>query len=366
MNIILKKLVQEEVQNLIIRHQGAIHALVKEMLVSEIRRAIRLEMPGLLDDRPDDRFDDRSDNKFDNRSDIGADAPSDKLTPNPPAVAGFPESPPKPGLKNDAPVSRNDSMQTDCRYLYAIAGSEKTMQAGSVGIEDAPVYTIASNGLSAVVHACSSQPYQSGDPEIARGWLLTHQHVVEAAFEQLGDVIPAGFDTLINGEGLLDPDEAVRTWLNTEHDALISKLDRIRGKQEYGVQIFWEPKQIAARIATENEAIRNLNEEIRTKPEGAAYLYRQKLATMLKDEIEQEADRHFQSFYQIIQPAVDALQIEKIRKPSEAEAHQMIMNLSCLLLPENRHRLGRELETIEGMAGFSVNFTGPWPPYSFV
>lgn len=354
MNIILKKLVQEEVQNLIIRHRETIHALVKEMLVSEIRCAIRLEMPDLLDDRPD------------NRSDIGADTPSDTQTPNPPAVAVFTKPSPNPALKNDAPVSRNDCMQTDCRYLYAIAGSEKTMQPGLVGIEDAPVYTIASNGLSAVVHACSSQPYQSGDPEIARGWLLMHQHVVEAAFEQLGDVIPAGFDTIINGEGLLDPDEAVRSWLNTEHDALISKLDRISGKQEYGVQIFWDPKQIAARIASENDAIRSLNEEIRTKPEGAAYLYRQKLATMLKDEIEQEADRHFQSFYQIIQPAVDALQIEKIRKPSKEESHQMIMNLSCLLSPENRHRLGRELETIDGMAGFSVKFTGPWPPYSFV
>ncbi len=350
MNLILKKLVQEEVRNLIIRHQKTIHALVKEMLASEIRRAIRLEMPGLLDDG----------------SEVGADVPSDSPTPDIPAVAGFSGPSPEPALKNDSPVSRNGGVQTDCRYLYAIAGSDKTFQPGWVGIEDAPVYTIASNGLSALVHVCSSQPYQSADPEIARSWLLAHQRLVEAAVEQLGDVIPAGFDTIVSGEGLLDPDEAVRTWLDAEHDALISKLDRISGKQEYGVQIFWEPKQIAARISKENESIRCLNEEIRSKPEGAAYLYRQKLATMLKAEIEKEADRHFQSFYQIIQPAVDVLQIEKIRNTSEAEAHQMIMNLSCLLSPENRHRLGLELEIIDGMDGFSVKFTGPWPPYSFV
>ncbi|MBI5590035.1 MAG: GvpL/GvpF family gas vesicle protein [Deltaproteobacteria bacterium] len=350
MDIILKKLVQEEVQNLIIRHRETIHALVKDMLVSEIRRAIRLEMPALLNDRSGDC------------DDLSPDNPAPGL----PAVAGFSKPSPKPALKNDSPVSRNDGVRTDCRYLYAIAGSEKTMQLGSIGIEDAPVYTIASNGLSAVVHACSSEPYQSSDPEIARGWLLTHQRVVEAAFEQLGDVIPAGFDTILNGEGVLNPDETVQTWLNTEHDALISKLDQVSGKQEYGIQIFWDPKQIAAQISKENEAIRCLNEEIRSKPEGAAYLYRQKLAGMLKNEIEQEADRHFQSFYHIIQPVVDALRIEKIRKTSEAEAHQMIMNLSCLLSLENKHRLGQNLENIAGMAGFSVNFTGPWPPYSFV
>jgi hypothetical protein len=269
-------------------------------------------------------------------------------------------------VKKDFPAPRNNDMQADCRYLYAIAGSEKSMQLGPIGIENASVYTIVSNELSAVVHACTSQPYQSSDSEIARSWLLTHQRVVEAAFEQLGDVIPAGFDTIVNGEGASNPDETVQIWLNTEHDALISKLDRIRGKQEYGVQIFWDSKQIAARIATENEAIRSLNEAIRSKPEGAAYLYRQKLAEMLKAEIEQAADRHFQSFYQIIQPVADMLRIEKIRHSPETEADQMIMNLSCLLSPENQHRLGQELETIDGMEGFSVKFTGPWPPFSFV
>ncbi len=343
MNLILKKLVQEEVQNLIIIHQGAIRALVKDMLVSEIRSATRLEMTGLLDEAA---LDTGSKIAPDNQ----AHCPSARATGRVPAPT----------------VGRNDNTQTNCRYLYAIAGSEKIIHLGPVGIEDASVYTITSNGLSAVVHACSSQPYQSNDPEIARGWLLTHHRVVEAIFEQLGDIIPAGFDTIINGEGVLNPDETVQAWLNTEHDALISKLDRVSGKQEYGVQIFWDPQRIAARIMIENEAIRCLNEEIRSKPEGAAYMYRQKLADMLKNEIEQEADRHFQSFYHLIQPVVDALQIEKIRKISEEEPHQMIMNLSCLLSPENKDRLGQELENIDGMDGFSVKFTGPWPPYSFV
>ena len=366
MNAILKKLVQEEVQNLISRHQEAIHALVKEMLVSEIRRAIRMEMPDLLNDGFDARSEDCSEGWSEDRSDVGADVPSDSLIIDTPPVVGYPEASAKPALKKDFPIPRNNGTQTDCRYLYAITGSDKTIQLGPIGIENASVYTIASNGLSAVVHACTSQPYQSSDLEIARGWLLTHQHVVEAAFEQLGDVIPAGFDTIINGEGALNPDETVQIWLNTEHDALISKLDRISGKQEYGVQIFWDSKQIAARIATENEVIRSLNEAIRSKPEGAAYMYRQKLADMLKNEIEQAADRHFQSFYQVVQPVADMLRIEKIRHSSETEADQMIMNLSCLLSPENQLRLGQELESIEKMEGFSVKFTGPWPPYSFV
>ena len=44
----------------------------------------------------------------------------------------------------------------------------------------------------------------------------------------------------------------------------------------------------------------------------------------------------------------------------------MIMNLSCLVAREKYLELGEELGSINGMAGFSVRFTGPWPPYSFV
>ena len=117
MNLILKKLVQEEVQNLIISHQGAIRALVKDMLVSEIRRAIRLEMPGLLDEAaPDDCAKIAPDNQ--------AHCPSARA----------------PGRSPAPTVGQNDNTLTDCRYLYAIAGSEKIIHLGPVGIEDAPVY----------------------------------------------------------------------------------------------------------------------------------------------------------------------------------------------------------------------------------
>ena len=42
------------------------------------------------------------------------------------------------------------------------------------------------------------------------------------------------------------------------------------------------------------------------------------------------------------------------------------MNLSCLLTKDGSRELGDELEKIDAMEGFSVRYTGPWPPYSFV
>jgi hypothetical protein len=44
----------------------------------------------------------------------------------------------------------------------------------------------------------------------------------------------------------------------------------------------------------------------------------------------------------------------------------MLLNLSCLVSKDKVDGLGEELEKINNTEGFSVHFTGPWPPYSFV
>jgi hypothetical protein len=37
-----------------------------------------------------------------------------------------------------------------------------------------------------------------------------------------------------------------------------------------------------------------------------------------------------------------------------------------LVAKEKINSLGKELEEINNIDGFSVHFSGPWPPYSFV
>ena len=138
----------------------------------------------------------------------------------------------------------------------------------------------------------------------------------------------------------------------------------MRGKAEYGVQIFWEPRTVARDIAARSEAIRKLEEEVRSKPKGTAYLLRQKAEGVLKREMETRARACFRDFYDRIRQHVCDIRLEKTRKAGEDK--QMIANLSCLVHREKSSELGKELEAITGMEGFSVRFTGPWPPYSFV
>ncbi len=252
----------------------------------------------------------------------------------------------------------------EARYLYCIADDNKKISFGNIGIEGNEVYTIPYEDLCAVTHNCSTEPYKSEDEEKVKSWVTIHEKVVEAVWEKLGAILPFGFDTIIKGDQDNDPEVNMKNWLKDDYENLKQKLSKLKDKAEFGAQIFWDLKIISEGLIETNKEIKKLNDEIKSKSKGLAYMYKQKLENLLKKEIEKEADRYFRNFYEQIKGCVDEIKVDKTKKGEEG--NQMLMNLSCLLPKEKSKVLGDELEKIDNMMEFSVRFTGPWPPYSFV
>jgi len=250
------------------------------------------------------------------------------------------------------------------RYLYCIADSGDRVSLGPIGINGSNVYTVPYRDICAVAHQCAAEPYQSTDREVVNSWVLAHQKVVDEAWGRWGTVLPLGFDTIVMDKDDVGVEENVRNWLQDNYDNLRSKIEKVRGKAEYGVQIFWEPQVIAQKLAEANPEISQLEAKIKSQPRGAAYLYKQKLENVLKRELESKAGHYFRDFYKRIRRHVDDIVVDKT-KPGD-ENTQMIMNLSCFLPRDKSAELGEELENINSIEGFLVRFTGPWPPYSFV
>jgi len=253
---------------------------------------------------------------------------------------------------------------TEARYLYCIANGSEQITFGNIGIENNEVYTIPYKDLCAVVHNCSIEPYEHEDKEMVKNWVKTHQKVLDVVMEKFDTILPVGFDTIIKGDECDDSEKTLRKWLEENYENLKGKMEKIRGKAEYGVQVFWNPKIIGQRIAEGNEEIKKLNQEIKSKPKGIAYMYKQKLESFLKKEMEKEADRYFKDFYEKIKNCVSDIKIEKTQKSEEGK--QMLMNFSCLVFKDRYEDLGEELEKIDKIEGLSIRFTGPWSPYSFV
>lgn len=250
------------------------------------------------------------------------------------------------------------------RYLYCVAEGNEEKRLGRIGIDHNEVYAIPYKDLCAVVHNSPAEPYKHEDKEVVENWVKTHQNVLGVATEKFNAILPVGFDTIIKDDKATDPKKTVRKWLEQDYENLKQKIEIIRGKAEYGVQIFWDPKIIGHKIIENSEEIKKLDQEIKSKPKGRAYMYRQKLEKALKKEMEKEADRYFKNFYEKIKRCVSDLKVEKTKKGEEGK--QMLLNLSCLVYKDRYKDLGEELEKIDKLEGFSVRFTGPWPPYSFV
>jgi len=264
-----------------------------------------------------------------------------------------------------APLSTGETIvKTEGRYLYCVADAGESVSLGGIGIEGTEVYTMSYRDICAVVHNCPAEPYKSDDQEVVKVWVLTHQKVIDAAWEKWGTILPLGFDTIITATAESDAEENTRNWLKEDYEGLKKKMEKVRGKAEYGVQVFWDPKVIAQSLTETTPEIKKLDEEMKSKSKGLAYMYRQKLENLLKGEMEAKADECFKDFYSRTKKHVDDIRVEKTKKADEGS--QMIMNLSCLVYVDKYKELGEELDEINKMEGLSVRFTGPWPPYSFV
>jgi len=266
--------------------------------------------------------------------------------------------------KTQATLATEAIVEEQGRYVYCVANAGEEISLGKIGIEEHEVYAIPYKDVCAVVHNCPAQPYHSDDQEMVKSWVMTHQKVVDAACERWGTVLPLSFDTIIRGEAEKSAEQNVKDWLKQEYEEFKRRIQKVRGRAEYGVQVFWEPEVIAQSLTWTSPEIRNLEEEIKTKPKGLAYMYRQKLGNLIKREMETKADECFKDFYSRIRKYTDDVRVEKTKKAEPGL--QMIMNLSCLVYRDRYSELGEELDKINRMRSFAVRFTGPWPPYSFV
>jgi hypothetical protein len=256
-------------------------------------------------------------------------------------------------------------VQNKGRYVYGVSAGGREVRLGAIGIDGSEVYTIPYGDISAIVHDCINEPYQSTYDEMVRKWVSTHQSVLDAAVMQFGVVIPLGFDTILEpGDETASPDQVVRDWLQLDYARLLEVMRKITGKDEYTVQVSYEPGLIVRRVSEQSEEVGKIKEEMAARSPGTAYMYRQKLERVLKAETGRLADEWFKDFYGRIKKHADDIVIEKTRKPDGGRV--MLLNLSCLVARESADNLGKELDNINHTAGFSVHFSGPWPAYSFV
>jgi hypothetical protein len=256
-------------------------------------------------------------------------------------------------------------------YLYCVglsseAGAPEAL-GEAIGIEGCEVLGVAWGDLCAAVHHCPAAPYQSEDAEVVASWVTAHHRVVETAWRRWGTVLPLTFNTIIKGEPGGEPGRdagaCLLAWLGAERQVLKAKLEALAGKAEYGIQVSWDPQVVTRRVAQSDAQVRALEEQIKAKPPGAAYMHRQRLEALLKEKTEAMATAECTALYGRIARLVGDVRVEKPK--ADPGQLQMLVNLSCLVSQAQLPRLKAEHDRLSGMEGFSTRLIGPLPPYSF-
>jgi len=103
-------------------------------------------------------------------------------------------------------------------------------------------------GISAIVHNSPLEPYKSDDDETVKIWVKTHQQVLDIAAERFGNIMPFGFDTIITPKDNATAKDALKKWLSDEHEEIMRKMDRIKGKMSMESRYFTSLLCLARRL----------------------------------------------------------------------------------------------------------------------
>jgi hypothetical protein len=237
-------------------------------------------------------------------------------------------------------------------YLFAFAPAGASAP-DVAAVELGPVRSLALGALTAVVAALDPAPFTGpeGERNLADlGWLAprvdAHRRVVDALLAR-GVVLPARFGTLFSSQAALE------AWLAPRAGAIAAALERLAGKEEWGVRLAGR-----ASVGPVPEADAAVS--------GADYLRRRQAARA--DAVAQQEAQSAQAETLERQLAGLASATARLRPRADGEGERPLLNLALLVAREDRstfldrtRRLADEAER----SGITWTLTGPWPPYSF-
>jgi Gas vesicle synthesis protein GvpL/GvpF len=243
-------------------------------------------------------------------------------------------------------------------YLYAVgdAALGEVVPADLTGVAGAPVQVLVEGRLGAVVSGVD--PHQFGEEALQRNledlsWLAATaraHHTVVDVIGQHHALAPLRMATVY-----LD-DDNVRALLQAKEAAFQAALDRIRGREEWGVKAFAvaHPDAGPDRSAAESDL-----------GPGAAYLLRKRRARDRLARVRQDVAAAAADLHQTLSAAAVASHLYPPQDPQlSGRREDMVLN-AAYLVDEAEAAAFTDAVARWQSPHIDLELTGPWAPYSF-
>ncbi|MGP3934740.1 GvpL/GvpF family gas vesicle protein [Nonomuraea sp. KM88] len=244
-------------------------------------------------------------------------------------------------------------------YLYVVTrDSGAPSPEGLAGVAGTPVRAINRSGLVAYVSTVpladfGEEPLQRSMEDL--DWLdataRAHHHVVEAVAVTV-PAVPVRLVTVYSG------DEQVAGLLEDRHDDFCHALDRITGRQEWGVKVYADPSEQAEPAAAQEGG------GAASGP-GAAYLRKRQAGLRNRQEAWRRASARAERVHDRLASVAVADRRHRAQDPQLSGRKEWMILNGAYLVDEERHaEFVRTVDELRGEGG-ELELTGPWAPYSF-
>jgi hypothetical protein len=190
---------------------------------------------------------------------------------------------------------------------------------------------------------------------------MRHQTVMEHVARRIA-VVPVRFGTIYlkraGVEGMLDENVI----------ELIQILERLRGCEEWGVNVFCDQSILMASITSVSPVLRELSEKAAQASPGQSYLMQKKIDTLKVDESRNALGRIIEEIEKALSDESDDAKRLRVLKVEATEHGELRAKFAFLVkkaefekFRDAAERLAQEHQT----AGVRLELTGPWPAYNF-
>ena len=258
-------------------------------------------------------------------------------------------------------------------YVYCVGAREEVAplvaEAPGAIEEGAGVEAVGGGRFAAVVSAVPAADYGEEsfesrlmtDAEWTAARALRHERVVEH-FAARATVVPLRFGTIYLRR------ERVEQMLAEKAAELEAVLARLRGREEWGVNLYCDRAKLREVIASVSPRLRELGEQASQASPGQAYLMRKKIEALRDDETRAEIKRAAAEIENALASAAEGSARLRVLKSEAGEHGETAAKLAFLVA---RERFADFRATAERLAdahlarGFRLELTGPWPAYNF-
>lgn len=233
---------------------------------------------------------------------------------------------------------------------------------------DSQLEMVNAEDLAAVVSAVPLDEFgedalQSNlvDPTWTALRAMRHERVVEH-FGRHASIVPLRFGAIY-----LERD-SIQQMLRERRAELLGIIKRLRGREEWGVNVYCDRARVLENIETLSAKLRELSAQSAQAKPGQAYLLRKKIEALRADEARAEIKRMTAEVERELASLSDGVARLRVLK-DEASEHGSVAAKFAFLVECERFKEFRaaaeRLADEHAAAGYKLELTGPWPAYNF-